>query len=74
MKQAAPFFLSYARRDLAGVKRLRGVLAPLLRASAAFRFEKWIDQQILPGERWRVEIVGYCGDSIPISTQTGSRG
>jgi TIR domain len=56
MKQAAPFFLSYARHDLVGVERLRGVLAPLLKTSAAFRFEEWADQQILPGEHWRVEI------------------
>lgn len=56
MKRAAPFFLSYARRDLSDVARLRGVLAPLLKISPEFAFGEWIDQQILPGEHWRAEI------------------
>ena len=56
MKQPTPFFVSYARRDLADVDRFRLVLEPLLKASSEFAFGEWIDQQILPGEHWRAEI------------------
>ncbi len=56
VKQEAPFFLSYARRDLADVERFRSVLEPLLKSSSRFQFGEWIDHQILPGEYWRREI------------------
>src|SRR5579863_8114116 len=56
MRLPAPFFLSYARRDLADVGRFRSVLEPLLKASAKFQFGEWSDHQILPGEHWRAEI------------------
>ena len=56
MKQPAPYFLSYAHKDLADVERLREVLSPLFKASAEFEFGEWIDQLILPGEHWKKEI------------------
>ena len=56
MKEPCPFFVSYAHRDLDDVQRFRGVLEPLLKTSSAFAFGEWTDHQILPGERWRVEI------------------
>jgi len=56
MKQAAPYFLSYAHNDAPDVERFRDVLEPLLKTSSEFSFGEWTDHVILPGEHWRKEI------------------
>jgi hypothetical protein len=56
VRQATPFFVSYAHNDSADVVRFRRVLEPLLKGSREFAFGEWIDGQILPGENWRAEI------------------
>ena len=56
VKLPATYFLSYAHNDSPDVERFRKVLAPLLKTSPEFEFSEWIDQQILPGEHWRLQI------------------
>jgi hypothetical protein len=56
MKQATPYFLSYAHSDGPDVERFRDVMEPLLKGSAKYEFGGWSDHLILPGEKWREEI------------------
>jgi hypothetical protein len=56
MRQAVPFFVSYAHGDSRDAGRFHAVLEPLLKSSSSYQFGKWMDRQILPGERWRAEI------------------
>jgi hypothetical protein len=58
MRQAVPYFLSYAHADADDVERYRNVMEPLFRAAARFDFGGWSDHLILPGEHWRAEIDG----------------
>jgi TIR domain len=56
MKQAAPYFVSYAHDDAKDVARFRELLEPLLKTSPEFAFSEWSDHVILPGQHWRQEI------------------
>ena len=56
MRSPAPFFISYAHKDSPDVERFRDVFEPLLESSSGFAFCEWMDQLILPGERWLAEI------------------
>jgi len=50
------YFLSYARADIEDVTRFNGVFAPQLATSADYKFERWMDTDILPGEKWNEQI------------------
>ncbi|MBL8233127.1 MAG: TIR domain-containing protein, partial [Bryobacterales bacterium] len=55
-RRRARYFVSYAQADRKHVKALFDLLGPLFTAASEFAFERWSDQDILPGERWREEI------------------
>jgi hypothetical protein len=52
----ARYFLSYAHADIEDVKRFNAVLHPQLSTSAQYKFERWMDTDILPGEDWNYKI------------------
>jgi len=50
------YFVSYAHADQEDVDRFFEVMRPLLAAAAGYTFERWMDTDILPGEKWHDEI------------------
>ena len=46
------YFLSYAHADVDDVKRFNEVFLPQLATSAQYKFERWMDTDLLPGEEW----------------------
>lgn len=55
-KAAVPYFISYARKDMALKDDFLGRLQKRLRLSRDYRFEPWQDEDILAGEDWAGEI------------------
>src|SRR3954469_6382207 len=50
------YFLSYAHADEDDVKRFNEVFRPQLATSAHYKYERWMDTDILPGEDWNLKI------------------
>jgi hypothetical protein len=50
------YFLSYAHADAGDVKRFNEVFRPQLATSGQYKFERWMDTDILVGEHWKSEI------------------
>ena len=54
--QQVRYFVSYAHADADDVNRFNKVLRPQLATADGFRFEPWMDTEILPGEDWNLQI------------------
>lgn len=56
------YFISYAHADRDDVKRFIEVFLPQLATSAQYRFERWMDTDILPGDDWNLKIEAALKD------------
>lgn len=52
----ARYFVSYAHADRDDVGRFLDLFRPQLATSARYRYERWMDTDILPGEDWDSKI------------------
>jgi hypothetical protein len=56
------YFLSYAHADEDDVQRFNEVFLPQLATSGHYRYERWMDTDLLPGEDWNLKIKSALED------------
>jgi len=61
-RRTLQYFVSYAHVDEEEAKRLLALLKDHFNSAKGYEFIPWIDQNILPGERWHAEIQRAIAD------------